>query len=58
MSGFEFGEELLGIATLSTAGLLQTLANSFASVGAGCNIEQSLIGSGILDDSRGFPFHG
>jgi hypothetical protein len=45
MRGFEFGEELLGASALALLGLFQSLADAFADVGAGCNIEQPLIGS-------------
>src|ERR1019366_288628 len=54
MRGFEFGEELLRVAPLSKPGLVQALANSLASVGAGRDVEQPLIGSGVLDDGLGF----
>ena len=57
MRGFEFREELLGVATLSSLGLLQSLADAFASVGAGCDIEQPLISSGILHNGFGLAFH-
>jgi len=58
MRGFEFREELVGVAALSSLGLLQALADAFASVGAGCDIEQPLICPGILDDGFGLAFHG
>ena len=58
MRGFEFGEKLLRVASASSLGLLQSLANSFAGVGAGGDIEQPLIRCGILNDGLGFAFHG
>src|ERR1035437_2248016 len=57
MRGFEFGEKLLSVAPSSLPGLQQSLANPFASVGAGGDVEQPLIGSGILDDGLGFALH-
>lgn len=48
MGGFEVGEEFLGIASLPLSGLFESLANSFASIGAGGNIEQSLVGAACL----------
>ena len=57
MRGFEFREELPGVAALSLLGLLQSLADAFVSVGAGRDIEQPLIRSGILDDGFGLAFH-
>jgi hypothetical protein len=57
MRGFECCEELLGVAALSLLGLLNALADAFVSVGAGCDIEQSLIRSGILDDGFGLALH-
>src|ERR1035438_2158313 len=54
MRGFEFREELLNVAPLPKPGLVQALPDSFASVGAGCDVEQPLIGSGVLDDGLGF----
>src|ERR1700722_15561889 len=56
MRGFEFGEELFGVPALPVPGLFQALADAFASVGAGGDIEQALIGLGILHDSRGPAF--
>src|ERR1039457_4985904 len=57
MGRFEFGKELLGIASVSLPGLLKALADAFTSIGAGCNVEQSLIGSSILYDSLGLALH-
>ena len=56
--GFEFGKELLGVAPLSSLGLLQALADAFSSIGAGSDIEQALIGSRILHDGFSLAFDG
>src|ERR1039458_1550758 len=56
--GFEFGEEFLGVAPLSSLGLLQALADAFSSIGAGSDIEQALIGSRILQDGFSLAFDG
>src|ERR1035441_10616799 len=57
MCRFEFRKELLGIAPMSVPGLLAALADAFTSIGAGCNVKQSLIGSSILYDSLGLAIH-
>ena len=57
MSGFEFSEELLSVSPVSLPGLVQALANSLAGVGAGRDVEQPSISSGILDDGLGFALY-
>jgi hypothetical protein len=54
MSRFEGSEKLLGIQQLSAFCLFEALPDSFASVGPGGDIEQSLIRRGVLHDGRGF----
>jgi len=38
--------------------VIQSLTDAFPGVGLGSDIEQSLIGFGVLDDGRGLPPHG
>ncbi|SPF56126.1 hypothetical protein SBA4_7860003 [Candidatus Sulfopaludibacter sp. SbA4] len=57
MSRFELGEELLDVAALCLTGFLQALADTFVHVGAGSDIEQALVGMGVLCDRRSLAFH-
>jgi hypothetical protein len=50
MSGFKFREKLLGVASLRLPRLLKALADSFAGIGAGGDIEQSLVSGCVLYD--------
>jgi hypothetical protein len=56
MLGFELGEKLPRWPCPSCFHILQTLTDSFVFIRAGGNIEQALIGLGILHHSRGLPF--
>jgi hypothetical protein len=51
--GFKFREKLLGVAPSSSLGIVQALTDTFGCVGLGGNIEQALIGFGVLNDRRG-----
>jgi hypothetical protein len=54
----KFGEELSDGPHLSVAGVFDALADSFASVGSGGNIEQALIGFSVLNDGSCLAFDG
>src|ERR1039457_8918 len=58
MSSFEFGEEFLDVLPFSLSGILQALADALAGVGASRDVEQALIGFGVLHDYRSLAFHG
>jgi hypothetical protein len=58
MRGFEFGEELLGVAPLTLLGLFETLANALACVGESGDIQETLVGLGVLDDGGSFALYG
>src|SRR5579872_3901498 len=58
MRGFEFGEELFHVTALALLCLFKALADAFASVGLGCDVEQALIGPSVLDDGFGLAFDG
>jgi hypothetical protein len=53
MRGFEFGKEFLHVSTFALLGFFEALANAFASVGKGGDVEESLIRLGILHNSGG-----
>jgi hypothetical protein len=53
MGGFKLGEKLPCRAELGTSRVLQVLTNSFRRIGARCDIEQPLIGFGILHHGHG-----
>ena len=53
MRGFEFRKEFLHVATFSPLSLFEALANAFASVGEGGDVEESLIRLGVLHNSGG-----
>ena len=48
MFGFERCEELIGWPPFALTRLLETLANSLGGVGPGRDIQQALIGFGVL----------
>jgi hypothetical protein len=52
MGGFEFGKELLDVASFALLGLFEALADALVSVGASGDVEQALIGFCILNDGR------
>jgi hypothetical protein len=66
MGGFEFGEELFGIATLAPFGLVEALPDALVGVCMSGDVEQSLIGLRVLNhcgslaphrkDNRAFTF--
>src|ERR1035438_8562602 len=56
--GIGFGKEVLGVAPLSSFGLLQALPDAFSSIGAGSDIEQALIGTRVLHDGFSVAFDG
>jgi hypothetical protein len=51
-------EHLLGRSCAATGYVIKPLADSFVYVGASGDVEQPLIGSGILDDRFGLALHG
>jgi hypothetical protein len=57
MRGFELVEKLPRGPSLSFFRTLKALSDAFLGVGMGGNIEQSLIGFGILHDGGCFPLH-
>src|SRR5438270_337210 len=57
MRGFEVLEELPRWPDFSLFRILQALADTLLGVGTGGNVEQSLIGLGVLHDSRGLALH-
>src|SRR6266849_3391492 len=56
MRGFEFRKEFLHVLILSSLSLFQALANAFASVGEGGDVEESMIRLGVLHNSGGLAF--
>ena len=44
-------------ASASVGYIIETLTDAFLCIGAGGNVEQALIGSGVLHDSRRLPLH-
>src|ERR1035438_10290537 len=56
--GIGFGKEVLGVAPLSSFGLLQALPDAFSSIGASSDIEQTLIGTRVLHDGFSLAFDG
>jgi hypothetical protein len=57
MRGFELVEKLPRGPSLSFFRTFKALPDAFLSVGMGSNIEQSLIGFGVLHDCGCFPLH-
>jgi hypothetical protein len=57
MRGFELVEKLPRGPSLSFFRTLKTLPDAFLGVGMRSNIEQSLIGFGVLHDGGCFPLH-
>jgi hypothetical protein len=51
MGGFEFGKEFLSIAAFAPLGLGETLSDTLVRVGTCGDIEQSLVGLGVLHHS-------
>src|SRR5216683_6615481 len=58
MPGFELFEKLPCRPDLSFPRVLQPLTDAFFCVGAGGNVEQALISSGVLHDGFCLSFHG
>jgi hypothetical protein len=48
MGGFKLGKKLTRRAELAASRVLQALTNPFRRIGARCNVEQALIGLGVL----------
>ena len=57
MCRFEVGEEFLGVLALPRLGFRQPLTDTLPCVGPGGDIEQPLVGLGILRDCRGFSLY-
>jgi hypothetical protein len=57
MRGFELVEKFPREPSLSFFRTLKTLPDTFLGVGVSSNIEQSLIGFGVLHDGGCFPLH-
>jgi hypothetical protein len=57
MHGFELVEKLLRGPSFSLFRVLQALTDAFLCINAGRNVEQALIGFGILHDGRCLPPH-
>jgi hypothetical protein len=58
MHGFELAEKLSRWPDLSFFRIRQPLTDAFLNIGAGRNVEQALIGFGILHHGCGFPLYG
>jgi len=54
----ELGEKFPGRPSQSLLGLLQSLADSFPSIGSRSDIEQALISFGVLHHGLRLPFNG
>jgi hypothetical protein len=57
MLGFEVREKLPRRPDPALFHVLQTLTDAFLGIGAGGNVEQALIGCGVLHDGRRLSFH-
>src|SRR5580698_7222238 len=57
MRGFEFGEEFLDVAALAPLCLAEALADARGGVGAGGDVEESLIRLGVLNHGGRLAFH-
>src|ERR1700722_4047398 len=55
--GVKLPEELARRLAFSFSRLLQSLANAFAGIGRRRDVEQSLVGPGVLDYSSGLALH-
>ena len=44
-------------ASASVGNVIEPLGDAFLRVGTGCNVKQTLIGLGVLHDSRCLPLH-
>src|SRR5271166_3690993 len=58
MFGFELVEKLFRRSYLFLFRILEALPDAFLGIGAGSNVEQMLVGFGILNNSRGLALHG
>jgi hypothetical protein len=58
MSRFKFREELSRRLHPTLSHILKALADTFFRVSLGGNVQQPLVGLGILHDSSGLSFHG
>src|SRR5271157_4491231 len=58
MPVLELVEKFPGRPDFSLSRILQALTDAFLCIGPGGDIEQSLIGFGVLDDGRRLPLHG
>src|ERR1700674_1490939 len=57
MRRFKFRKELFDVAAFPLLGFLQALADSLEDVRAGGNVEQPLVGLGVLHNGRGFTLN-
>jgi hypothetical protein len=57
MSGFEVREKLSRAPDPALFGVLQTLAGALLGIGTGGDVEQALVGFGVLHDGRRPPPH-
>jgi hypothetical protein len=55
--GVKLPEELVRRLAFSLSRLLESVANAFAGIGRSRYVEQSLVGSGVLDHGGGLAFH-
>jgi hypothetical protein len=57
MFAANFVKHLSGRESVSASYVIQTLADAFRGISLRGNIEQTLIGSGVLYDGGGLPLH-
>jgi hypothetical protein len=57
MLRFKFGEKLPRWPRPSLFHILQSLPDAFLFIRAGCDVEQALIGFGVLHNGRSLPIH-
>src|SRR5208283_2251406 len=58
MRGFEVREKLPRRPELALLGVLQALTDSLLGIGTRCDVEQLLVGCGVLHDGRRPALHG
>lgn len=57
MAGFKLGKDLACRANPCFSRVFEALTDAFFGVGARGNVEQALVGLGVLDDGRGLAIH-
>jgi len=57
MGGFECGEEFLDVKAFAPLCVVEALADALAGVGAGSEVEEALIGLGVLNHSGSLAFN-